>query len=93
VPAVRQKFHLSACADFRYRLWPSSRKIVERELDRRLVADEFQNTELNIREIAEILSHWLTRNYPYHAKMTAKTIENVFREKLRLIVNSQKAPK
>ena len=72
---------------------PSSRKIVERELDRRLEAGEFKNIKLKIREIAEILSDWLTRNYPYHPKMTAKAIANAFSKKLRLAANSQKAPK
>jgi hypothetical protein len=72
---------------------PSSRKIVELKLDRRLQAGEFKNTKLKIGEIAKLLSGWLTHNYRYHPKMTAKAIENVFREKIRLIVNSQKTPK
>jgi hypothetical protein len=59
---------------------PSSSQLVEAELDRRIATNARAS---NATQEAKLLAAWLKKHHPLNPQMTAKTIHNKFRGKIR----------
>jgi hypothetical protein len=66
---------------------PSSSHLVEAELDRRISEGTCSS---NATKEAKLLAEWLKNTHPSLPPMTAKTIHNTFRKKLRDHINARK---